>query len=115
MSNIAERIRNHRQKIKDLEIQIPEWGDESGPLKVWVGSPNLETRSEISKLAKDSDLKAFSFAVTKCCKDEDGKRIFDIQDRLAMEKEGDPSVVIRVGSEIVNHFFADIDAEAMGE
>jgi hypothetical protein len=112
MSVIAQKIREHRSKIEDRLLSIPEWGVET-----IVRPMTLDQRSEVFKLVRKDDLKAFVKAICFSCfkKDDRTSPMFDIEDRLVMEKEADTDVILRVGGEIINGAKTDLSSENMGE
>lgn len=110
MSSIANKIREHKNSLGDRKIAVPEWG-----IEFIVKPMNIETRTKIFQLVQQNDLKGFALAISLCARDESGKLIFDAEDRIVMEKEGDSAVICRVGGDIINGTESAITSNEMGE
>jgi len=96
MSKISERIRAHAQAITRRKLTIPEWGIDC---EIWPLT--VEDRNMQMKVHQTDPYLSFLEVVVAACRDENGRRIFDPQDKLTMRKEADPSVVERVAIEVL--------------
>lgn len=91
MSKISERIRSHAQATQVRDYYISDW-----ELHVKVHPLTVEDRNRQLKTTQSDPYLAFLDVITAACRDENGKRIFDLEDKMTMKKEGDPRVIERL-------------------
>ena len=97
--NILENAKNHFSEMAGAlrKIEVPEWGDSSGPAIIYSKPLNMVQKAEIhalssvDKLAESLFLKIYHMA-----RNEDGSRMFKRSDQEAFLKEIDPDVVSKV-------------------
>lgn len=95
-ANWAEKLEAGPRKIV-----VPEWGDDKGPLEIFVYPANLRERNKIYQRAKGEDLTALADTVILRAKTGDGAAVFSPGDRSAMVSAIDPDVLARVAGEIM--------------
>ncbi|SEH51392.1 hypothetical protein SAMN05216228_100217 [Rhizobium tibeticum] len=85
-------------------VDVPEWGAEGKPLRVFYGAMTVAQRR---KVWRDEEGKVVD-GNTACVRailfqafDKDGKRLFDDMDEHALTHEVDSEVVSRVGAVIL--------------
>jgi len=103
MSDILNRAKQHYKDKLNNEIrtvEVPEWGDESGPLKIYVKPANLAIRDKIYKFASKGSLEALVETIILRAKDSDGLSLFTPADRKTFINDVDPDVIARVAGEI---------------
>ncbi len=101
MNKVLERaVQHYAEHDKPRVIEVPEWGDESGPLRVHVWPANLKTRNKIYAYAKDGSLEALVESLILRARDEDKLPIFSPGDRELLMTRVDPEVIARVVQEI---------------
>ncbi len=108
MNEILNRAKNHYQEKLNVEpriVEVPEWGDDKGPLKIYVKPANLNVRDKIWKYSMENSLEALVETIILRAKDEDGISIFTSGNKESLMKSVDPDVIARVALEISN----DID------
>ena len=96
MSKISEKIRAHAQSITRRKLTIPEW---SIDCEIWPLT--VEDRNTQMKVHATDPYLSFLEVMVAACRDENGRRIFDPQDKLTMRKEADPQIIERVALEIL--------------
>lgn len=108
-----ERIKQHwADRITEVrQIAVPEWGDDDGPLLIFVKPTNLAQRGKLFKLANNDSLDAVAETLILRARKEDGTSIFAPADREALMTSCDPDVLTRVASEINS----DINAASQDE
>jgi hypothetical protein len=92
MSQLSERIAEHGKMLARRELDIPEWG-----VKAYIHPLSVEDRNQQLKTSQTDPYLAFLDVIIAACRDEDGKPLFDKQDKLTMRKQGDPRVIERIG------------------
>jgi hypothetical protein len=108
MSTI-ERAKAHFSGAGLIHIDVPEWGDEKHPLRIFYpASLSIALRRKVwrdeSGQVVDGQI-ACVRALIHCAKDESGKDLFDAMDEHALTYEVDSDVVSRIGAKILG--FAD--------
>ncbi len=101
MTNVIERAKAHFAQEGPKEIEVPEWGDENGPLIIYSSPMTLQDRDVCLEQAGGPNLKFHLYAIIRKAKDADGNPIFTKADKSDLLYKVDPSVLIRVGAEIV--------------
>lgn len=96
MSVLTERIRQHFSGLSQRKIEVPEWGDESGPLVIYARRKNVERAAAIA--SAPSTAESMVEALIHLAADKDGKALFDRKDRLDLLKEAASDVVVRVAN-----------------
>lgn len=119
MGSPIERAKAHwAEKLSEgpRRIEVPEWGDESGPLEIFVHPANLKQRNKIFQKAKGDDLEALADTIILRAKDSNGMSIFHPSDRGALVSDVDPDVLARVAGEIMEDLnISDDDVEEMAK
>jgi hypothetical protein len=113
MSRLAERIKDRSRSVEPRRVEVPELGDESGPLVVYMHPLTLADRSKVLPLVAKNDLSAIVKAILLSARDEDGGRVFDLEDEKAMLRSRDTGWILRMSNEIAGDL--DFGAETLGE
>jgi len=102
MSQVLERAKaSFRARLSEVRcIEVPEWGDESGPLRIYVRPATLKERDAIYRHVSAGSLEALVETLIQRARDEEGKPIFRPVDRLELMRHVDPDVIARVVAEI---------------
>lgn len=103
MSDILRRAKAHYSEKLNKEmriVEVPEWGDDKGPLKIFVKPANLTVRDKIYKHVANGSLEALVETIILRAKDSDGLSIFTSGDKQALMNQVDPDVIARIASEI---------------
>lgn len=110
--NVINRATSHYAKQGKLIINVPEWGDDNGPLEIHVSPMTMADMNTIRNLAskKASNIEhAANIIVTKAT-DRDGKRLFSaVGDRDKLMTSADYRVISRIAERIEEHFFGDVE------
>jgi len=104
METALERAKAHWSAKLDAGpriIEVPEWGDDSGPLKIYVFPANLAQRNKVFQKAKGEDLNALADVIILRARTEAGTPIFKPGDRAEFTHHIDPDVVASVAGKIM--------------
>lgn len=114
MSDVLSRAKAHYDRLRGQSIDVPEWGEDGKPLKVYFDPITARQAQRIQTRAKGSEALATVLAVICHAKDADGKPIFeDTPDTAAaFLNEVDPRVYARIGQAILG---AGQDESGLGE
>jgi hypothetical protein len=102
MSKILDKATAHfRNKISgDMrKISVPEW-----ECDIWVkNSATLREESKILELSQQGkSVEALVESIIVKARNEDGTKMFNMPDKMVFMNEVDPSIIIRIASEINN-------------
>ena len=108
-SRAIERATEHF-KAKPLQcIEIPEWGDEDGPLMAYSSPFTLKDQGRLQYLTeKQSHADTLAELLIMKLVDDNGDKLFTIDDKPALRQDVDANVVARIANEIMS-----TDAEAL--
>ena len=95
--------KNHFQNLLKQQVlkylTVPEWQQDGKPVKIYfqaLAALTIKQFSEISELAKKGRVEDFvDILIVRCC-DEEGKALFNKNDRLELLHHVSPQVVCRV-------------------
>jgi hypothetical protein len=82
-------------------IEVPEWGDENKPLKIYSKPLTLAETSKLYKMSKEDDLTMMAYVLIYKALDENGDKLFDLADKNALLNQVDREVLMRVAQEIM--------------
>ena len=83
-------------------IEVPEWGDEDGPLTIYVEPFTLREQGRLHKASSGGgDATVLADVLIMMCMDADGAKMFDLGDKRALQTKVDAGVLARVASEII--------------
>ena len=110
MASVIDNVKAHfdSQEVKILDI--PEWGDEEGPLKIYVKPLTLAESKRLYKMATNSDLEVMVNAIILKALDKDGKQLFTIADKPDFMHKADVGVISLVAADILGSIPSE-DAE----
>ena len=113
MGALLKKIQERSLAVQPTKVEVPELGDETGPLVVFMHPLTLAQRSKLMPLIEANDLSFIPKSVVMSAKDEDGNPVFDLADEKAMVRSKDIGWINRLASSIK----ADLEdmAEAVGE
>ena len=82
-------------------IEVPEWGDEDKPLKIYSKPLTLAETSKLYKMSREDDLTMMAYVLIYKALDENGDKLFDLADKNALLNQVDREVLMRVAQEIM--------------
>jgi len=105
---LAKELRS-RRKVQAREVQVPEWGDESGAFKLYCRSITCYDLDQLQKkhpnFLQNTTIGAMVDLICMKAEDEGGTKLFSsAEDRIDLMGE-ETSVI----SEIANQMFAEIE------
>lgn len=105
MSKILNSAIEHYSSTLDTQkvIEVPEWGTDDKPLKIYVTPANLKIRDQIIQSmanAPDGSLKWFVDSIIIRSMGEDGFPLFTSKDKSTLMTKVDPDVLQRIAFEV---------------
>lgn len=96
-----QRVLAQYDARKTMCIEIPEWGEQGVPLRLFYKAPTLAMLAKVRKDSGDDDVKMMAMLVALSSMDEKGERLFTNMNWHDLFNGGDPAVVQRIGSAIM--------------
>lgn len=94
-SSVIDRVRAHfDQGLRKFEV--PEWGDESGPLVIYTTPLTLKERRSIMKLAGGDEQDGLARTLIMKARDKDGQALFTLEDKKTLVEFADSEVITRI-------------------
>jgi hypothetical protein len=82
-------------------IEVPEWGDEDNPLKIYSKPLTLAETSKLYKMSQEDDLTMMAYVLIYKALDENGDKLFDLSDKNALLNKVDREVLVNVAQQIM--------------
>jgi|TARA_R110002072_G_scaffold52081_1_gene139228 hypothetical protein len=82
-------------------IEVPEWGEDNEPLKIYSKPLTLAETSKLYKMSKEDDLTMMAYVLIYKALNNDGDKLFDLADKNALLNNVDREVLMRVAQEIM--------------
>ena len=110
MGSVIDNVVAHfdAQEIKTLNV--PEWGDDEGPLVIYTKPLTLQESKRLYKMANNSDLEVMVYAIITKALDKEGNKIFTVADKDALMNKADINVLAEVAGNILGSMTPE-DAE----
>ena len=99
--------------MKPRQVEVPELGDESGPLVVYMHPLTLAQRSKLMPLISKNDMTSIAKMVVMSARDEDGNLVFDMVDEKEMARSKDTGWIIKLSQAVADDLVDG--AEELGE
>jgi len=100
--SILDNAKQHFQQKETKHIEVPEWGDENGPLIIYAEPLTLNDKQRIYKKAKEGELISLAYVLIWFAKDKDGEKLFTIEDKRALLNSVDPNVLADIANTILD-------------
>ena len=111
MSVLERAKKSWSEKLTEInEIEVPEWGDEAGPLIIYVRPSNLAERDKLFKSAKEETLESLVQVLIIRAREKDGTMMFRPADKSHLMTAVDPDVISEVARKI-NSDLISLEAE----
>ena len=82
-------------------IEVPEWGDEDNPLKIYSKPLTLAETSKLYKMSKEDDLTMMAYVLIYKALDENGDKLFDLSDKNSLLNKVDREVLVNIAQQIM--------------
>lgn len=103
-SPIIERVKAHRDALGRKMIEVEEWPDECGQPTVIYSKPI--TLGELRRWYKGingDDISVLVDVIIAKAENEDGERLFTLEDKQPLLRIAEFSVVSRIAGEMMDH------------
>jgi len=82
-------------------IEVPEWGEDDKPLRIFSKPLTLAETSKLYKMSKEDDLTMMAYVLIYKALDENGDKLFDLGDKNALLNSVDREILISVATKIM--------------
>jgi hypothetical protein len=101
-ASIIGRATDHYKQKPLRRIEIPEWGDDEGPLVVFAEPFTLRDQAKIATVTKNQpESEVLAELLIMKLIDEDGNKIFTVEDKHALRTQVDAQVVARIATQVM--------------
>ena len=96
-----ERAKTHFAEQDVKVIKVPEWGEEDNPLEIYSKPLTLSETSKLYKMSKNDDLAMMAYVLIYKALDENGDKLFTLDDKGSLLNNVDQEVLVRVATQIM--------------
>ena len=82
-------------------IEVPEWGEDDKPLRIFSKPLTLAETSKLYKMSKEDDLTMMAYVLIYKALDENGDKLFDLSDKRALLNDVDQKILVDVATQIM--------------
>lgn len=96
-----ENAKKHFAEQDVKIIEVPEWGDEDQPLKIYSKPLTLAETSKLYKMSKEDDLTMMAYVLIYKALDENGDKLFSLEDKHALLNQVDREILVDIAQKIM--------------
>lgn len=96
-----ENAKKHFAEQDVRVIEVPEWGEEDKPLKIYSKPLTLAETSKLYKMSKEDDLTMMAYVLIYKALDENGDKLFDLGDKNALLNQVDREILVDIAQKIM--------------
>ena len=82
-------------------IEVPEWGEDNQPLKIYSKTLKLAETSKLYKMSNEDALTMMAYVLIYKALNSDGDKLVDLADKNALLNNVDREVLMRIAQEIM--------------
>lgn len=109
--SVIDRAKAHFDAQGVRCIEVPEWGEEGEPCRIFVTPWTLADQAKLLRASQGKEAEALALVLIFKAMDGEGKPLFTLEDKRALMHEVDAAVVARVANAIMGVE----EAEAVGK
>ncbi|KZL21119.1 hypothetical protein PsAD2_00403 [Pseudovibrio axinellae] len=96
-----ERVNSHYKRAKNQVVEVPEWGEDGAPFKVFYDPMTPRQRTRISGDHSDLNSEAFVDVLIMKSQDETGELLFNADDKHKLLTQADGAIIGRVALQML--------------
>ena len=106
-----ELAKAHFKTLQTKTIEVAEWGDENGPLLIYVEPFTLKDKAKLQNVSKasGSEIDALVELIVLKCLDSEGNKIFTIEDKPILRNGVDATILERISTAIMRIDFGGLE------
>ena len=102
-STAIQRAQEHYKSKPLKRIEIPEWGDEDGPLVAYSTPFTLKDQGRLQYITeRQSQADVLAELLVMKLMDESGEKLFTIEDKNTLRNDVDANIVARIANSIMS-------------
>ena len=105
--SVIDNMKAHFSDQEVKTIEVKEWGDDEGPLKIFVKPFTLAEQKKLYSMSKNDDMDMLAYTLIMKALDADGNKIFNLGDKQTILNQVDPFVLAYVVSNITQSTSVD--------
>jgi hypothetical protein len=98
-----ERAKEHFAEQDVKVIEVPEWGEDGNPLKIYSKPLTLAETSKLYKMSKEDDLTMMAYVLIYKALDESGEKLFDLADKITLLNGVDREILVNIATQIMGN------------
>ena len=99
--SVIDNAKKHFAEQDVRVIEVPEWGEDDNPLRIFSKPLTLAETSKLYKMSKEDDLTMMAYVLIYKALDENGDKLFDLGDKNALLNSVDREILISVATQIM--------------
>ncbi len=110
-STVIQRAQEHYKSKPLKRIEVPEWGDEEGAPLIAYSTPfTLKDQGRLQYITeKQSQADVLAELLIMKLMDENGEKLFTIEDKNTLRNDVDANVVARIANSIMSSDEASLE------
>jgi hypothetical protein len=100
--SVIDRVKDHFENQGVKKIEVAEWGEEGKPLIIYSKPFTLAEKRNLFKGARNDDLAVLVDAIVLKAIDDQGNKIFKLDDKKTLLNNADPDIVATVATQMLN-------------
>ena len=100
--SVIDRVKDHFENQGIKTIEVTEWGEEGKPLVIYCKPFTMAEKRNLFKGARNDDLGVLVDVIVLKAKDEEGNKMFKLDDKKTLLNNADPEIIARVATEMLN-------------
>jgi len=98
--SVLDNMTAHFSAKEINSIDVPEWGDDENPLKVYYKPFTLAEQKKLYAMAKDDNIEMLAYTLILKALDSEGDKLFTMGDKFALMNKVDPYILAKVAGKI---------------
>lgn len=101
MSKAIDNVVAHFDSQDTFSFEVPQWGDENGPLVIYVKPLTLRESKKLYSMSGNADLEVMVYSIITKALNEQGENLFTIADKEKLMNQADVTVIADVSAKIL--------------
>tara|TARA_Y100000361_G_scaffold148367_1_gene161087 strand:+ start:73 stop:411 length:339 start_codon:yes stop_codon:yes gene_type:complete len=101
MSKVIDNVVAHFDSQDTFSFEVPEWGDDNGPLVIYVKPLTLQESKKLYAMSNNVDLEVMVYSIITKALDSQGNNLFTIADKDKLMNHADVTVLAEVSAKIL--------------
>lgn len=101
MVKVIDNVVAHFDSQDTFSFEVPEWGDDNGPLVIYVKPLTLQESKKLYAMSNNVDLEVMVYSIITKALDSQGNNLFTIADKDKLMNHADVTVLAEVSAKIL--------------